>query len=91
MDIHDKMVKELFDTKSVTALAFLIDSGRELEFKYEDKTCFISRDNSAGSVSVWVEKEEQAFDSVEELMDKAEIGSVPLKNIWQECEWGILY
>lgn len=86
MDVHEKMVRELFDRKSVKALAYLIDSGRELEFEYNKKLCFISKDNSAGYVSVWEGKEEQAFASMEELIRQAKINNVPFEKAWQESE-----
>ena len=37
MNIHDKMSKELFDNKSLKALSYLIEHGRELEFEYDKK------------------------------------------------------
>lgn len=40
MDIHDTIVKELFDYKSVSAFIYLIDHGRELDFTYNKKECF---------------------------------------------------
>ena len=42
MDIHDLIVNELFNKKSIAALIFLIDCGRELEFKMNGKEYFIS-------------------------------------------------
>ena len=59
MNMHDKMAKELFDNKSLKALSYLIEHGRELEFEYDKKICFLSKDNSSGFVSIWVEKKEQ--------------------------------
>lgn len=91
MNMHDKMAKELFDNKSLKALSYLIEHGRELEFEYDNKICFISRDNSRGSVSIWVEKEEQYFDSMEELIEKTKINNFSFEEIWRTSELNILY
>ena len=91
MNIHEIMVKELFEEKSIKALIYLIDHGRELEFEYNNKICFISKDNSIRFVSIWIDKDEQSFDSVRELIDKAEIDGILFKNIWNEIDLGILY
>jgi hypothetical protein len=37
MNMHDKMAKELFDNKSLKALSYLIEHGRELELEYDKK------------------------------------------------------
>ena len=91
MNMHDKLVLELFNNKSVKALIYLIKHGRELEFKYADKICFISKDNSLKSVSIWIGKDEQAFDSVEELLKKMKINNDSFETIWNECELNVLY
>lgn len=91
MDIHDKMVEELFKTKSLNALIYLIEHGRELEFKYNDIECFISKDHSSGFVSIWVDKKEQAFDSIEELIANAEIDNALFEDIWRDITLGVLF
>ena len=73
MHIHDLIVNELFNQKSIAALIFLIDCGRELEFKIKGKEYFISCDNSKKYVSLWENKNEQSFDSVLELIKNATI------------------
>ena len=37
MHVHDLIVNELFDKKSLAALIFLIDFGRELELNMNEK------------------------------------------------------
>ena len=46
MVLHDIIVQELFDMKSLAALIFLINAGRELGFSLEDELYFISCDSS---------------------------------------------
>lgn len=91
MDIQDKMVKELFENKSIKALKYLIECGRELEFKYKNKGGFISRDNSNRFVSVWIDKNEQSFESIEELIEKAKIDNIIFKDAWKEIVLDVLY
>ena len=55
------------------------------------KECFISRDNSKSSVSIWVNKEEQAFDNIEDLIRKAKIDGVLFEDVWKIIQLGILY
>ena len=78
MNMHDKMAKELFDNKSLKALSYLIGHGRELEFEYDKKRCFLSKDNSSGFVSIWVEKKEQ-------LIETAEINNVSFVSAKYSC------
>ena len=91
MKIQDKMVKELFENKSIKALKYLVECGRELEFNYNNKDGFISRDNSNSFVSVWIDKNEQSFDSIEELIEKAKIDNILFKDAWKEIVLDVLY
>ena len=43
MSIHDEIVRELLETKSLAALICAIDRGRELEFRCEGDLYFLSR------------------------------------------------
>ena len=49
MDVHDLIVNEMFEHKSLAALIFLIDCGRELEFKVNGEEYFLSCDGLPGS------------------------------------------
>lgn len=90
-NIHDMIVDELFTYKSIAAFVFLIDAVRELEMMYQGTSAFIGRDGSAKHCSVWVNKSEQAFDSVEELFMNATIQEAMLKDVWVEIELEYLY
>ena len=46
---------------------------------------------SSWDVTVWYEVKEQSFDSMEELMLGAVIGSKTLYQIWEEITLGVLY
>lgn len=91
MDIHDLIVYELFDKKSLAALIFLIDCGRELEFKMNGKEYFISCDSSKKYVSLWENKNEQSFDSVLELIENATIENMSFFTAWEQVELEYLY
>ena len=91
MNLHEKMVKELYDNKSLNAFIYLLEHGRELEFEYNNKECFISRDNSKRFVSVWINKKEQAFNTIEDLIKKAKIDGVFFEDVWKVIKLGILY
>ena len=91
MGVHDLIVKELFETKSLAALIFLVDQGRELEFKVNGKECFISRHGAKQYVSLWVDKNEQSFGSVPELVENAKIENMCFFTAWEQAELEYVY
>ena len=91
MDKQNFMVKELFDTKSLNALKFLIICGRELEFKVNGKECFISQHGSKQYVSLWLDQDEQSFDSVSDLIEQASIGDMHKNTAWEQAELAYLF
>ena len=90
-NIHDILVKELFDFHSMAAMIWLVDRGRELEFTYGNKKGFISKDKSAKHVSLWIEENEQAFASTEELIINAIINGETFISIWNEIQLETLF
>lgn len=89
--LHDMISDELCDKKSIAALIWLISQGRELEASYQQRTFFISSHNSTGRVSIWIDKQEQAFSSVEELIESAEISGNKLIDIWNDIHINTLF
>lgn len=71
MCLHDLIADELECTKSLSALIYLIDRGREVQFSFRGKKYFISCDKSQKYVSLWDNQYEQSFDSLEELIEHA--------------------
>lgn len=84
--IQDIITEELFNNKSVAAFLYLINKGRELELKFKEQTLHISRDGSQKSCSVWIGKEEQAFDSVEDLFLNGQVFEKKIYEIWADIE-----
>lgn len=84
-DLYSAVQKELMEGKSLAALAMLIEGGRELEFTFRSGTYFLSRHGSARGVSLWHEKEEQAFPSVWSLLSGARLEGVPFREAWASC------
>lgn len=68
MTSHDAMVRALAEEKSLEALVYLINHGREVEFQTGNICCFISRSPSKGFVSLWIQQEEHPFSSAEALV-----------------------
>lgn len=89
--MEDLIVNELYEKQSLAACIYLVMRGRELEFSYKENECFLSKDGSKKEYSLWIGKQEQAFESLEELLQKALIDNVKLMEIWQDIELGILY
>ena len=86
MNVHDLIVNELFENKSLAALIFLVDNGRELEFNAGENKCFITRDNSKKYVSLYVNNNENSFDSVSELIENAMIADMQFFEAWKQAE-----
>ena len=84
--LHDFIVKEFECTKSLSALIYLIDRGRELEFSIHGAEYFISRHKSQKYVSIWDNQKEQSLNSVEELIENAIVSNSPLLSIWPEIQ-----
>ena len=88
---HDTAADALFKHHSKDALISLIDAGRELELRCGQTSAFISRDGSQKYCSIWIGEDEQAFDSVEELLSGAVIHGEHLADIWSGVELGTLF
>lgn len=91
LELHDLIVDELFEKKSLSALIYLINNGRELEFKLFNKECFITCCNSKKYVSLWIEKNEQSFNSVEELIVNAVVNDEKFIALWKDTELETLF
>lgn len=90
-DLHDIIADELIEHKSLGALIYLIDAGRELDFAVDGISCFISKSNALKYVSLWTESNEQSFDSVEELLECAIVGGDRLLSVWENAKIETLF
>ena len=89
--LHDKIVEELFQKKSLAALIWLVQNGRELEFCYKKEVYFLLRYETQAAVSIWHGKEEQAFENIETLLEQGLIAGKRFIDIWNEIECKILF
>lgn len=85
MELHDRIVEELDRTKSLSALIWLVERGRELEFSVGEKTYFLSRSRAEKYVSLWDSQREQSFDSAEELLENALVSELPFLTAWENA------
>ena len=90
MDLYELIENELFDKKSISALIWLITHGRELEAKYNGHSIFISSSLLENMASIWIDKEEYKFDSIEMLLNLAEIDEYRLIDGWNDIEFEYL-
>lgn len=86
MNIHDIIANEFVETKSIASFIYLIELGREVELLYKDHSLFVSRDGAKNAFSIWVDKDEQSFNSVEELLLDGLILGKKILEIWEEIE-----
>lgn len=91
MDIQSIVEAELLEKHSVAALFYLIESGREVEFNFNGKKYFVSKDGSVKYCSLWKDKREQAFDSMEELFMDTMIDNRKFYVVWDEVKILTLY
>lgn len=85
------MVNALLEEKSLEALVYLIDHGRELEFNTFGNTYFISKDKAAKYVSLWKGQTEQSFDHMYDLIEHGRVEGEPFFAIWKESEIETLF
>lgn len=88
---HDEMVTALLENKSLAALVYLIDAGRELEFNTYGNTYFISRDKAAKYVSLWKGQAEQSFDHMYDLIEHGRVEGEPFFTVWKESKIETLF
>lgn len=84
LDVYEHITEELCEKKSLAALVYLINGGRELEFKYNGNSYFMSRSKAQKYVSLWGEGKEQSFDRVEELVENAIVDGKTLYSVWND-------
>jgi len=86
MNVHDMIICELEQTKSLAALVYAVERGREVEFTANGTGYFLSRHKSQKAFSLWDSRSEQSFDSMEELIGNAEISGRPFLTAWKDAE-----
>ena len=89
--LHEYMQDELLNHKSLGALIYLLEKGREFEFSYKGILCFISRTETQKEVSIWVDKQEYAFDNIDDLAESKIFDDKTLLDIWNEIEVETLF
>ena len=85
MELHDRIAEELDRTKSLAALIWLVQRGREVELTVEGRGWSLSRSKAERFVSLWDSQTEQSFDNVEELLENAAISGTPLLTAWKDA------
>ena len=91
MDLYDLIIQELEIKKSLAALIYLIERGRELEFTANGIEYFLSRDHAAKYVSLWNKHTEQSFDSIEELIENAIVEDRTFMSVWNTIKIETLF
>lgn len=91
MDLHDQIAEELLEKKSLAALIFLVEQGRELEFTFHGKPYFITPHNQKEGVSLFCGKAEEEYPTVPLLLESAKLDGVPFLEAWPEVILGILF
>ncbi|MBQ4044034.1 MAG: hypothetical protein IJD06_08575 [Clostridia bacterium] len=89
--LHDRIAGELLQTKSLAAMIWLIDAGRELEFTVNNRTYFLSRSGSQKYVSLWQAEAEQSFDSMEQLLAHAILDGKSFLDRWDSAQLKTLF
>jgi|GEM_PF-541574 len=89
--LHQYLQDELLNKKSLGALIWLLDCGRELEFSYNGSLGFISCSETKKAISLWLDKKEYAFDSVSSLLEAKCFADKCLLEIWDAIEIETLF
>lgn len=83
---YDEMEMALLEERSLAALVYLIDRGRELEFAFGGHTYFISKDKAEKYVSLWKKEEEQSFDHMYDLIEHGRVAGEPFFKVFRDSE-----
>ena len=89
--LHQYLQDDLMNNKSLGALVYLLEKGREFEFTYKGTLCFISRSETQKEVSVWINKLEYPFDNFDKLAESKIFENKSLLEIWDELEIETLF
>lgn len=90
-NLHDQISAELYKKKSLAALIWLINKGRELELTYLSEKYFLSQSGSRRYVSLWHGEKEQAFENMDDLIEHAVIGKLYFIDAWPNIILEYLY
>ena len=82
--LYERIEHELLQQKSLAALIYLLDKGRELECELKGETYFITKSNSPKYVSLWHNGIEQSFNSIEELLENAVLDEEKFLTLWDK-------
>ena len=91
MELHQRHTDALFATKSLDALVFLIDAGRELEFTFGGQAYFLSGCDTGGYICLYCGAHVQRFDTMQELIRNAVLLDQPFSQAWYQAELQYLF
>jgi len=80
--LHDLIVAELINKRSIAALVFLIDAGRELEFSFGGTDFFISKDTKGHGIELAQGNHAEHFEDMHKLICCSTLVSVPFIDAW---------
>ena len=82
--LYERIENELLKQKSLAALIYLLESGRELECEIGGEIYFITKSNSPQYISLWHNGTEQSFESIEELLENAVLAGETFLRLWDK-------
>ena len=89
-NLYDSICAELWEKHSLSALLFLLNTGRELNFIYEGKQCGIFRHEKR-----WILSGEpvgnQEFDTALELISYSNFNGKEFFEVWDNIELKVLF
>lgn len=89
-DLYEMITDELFNNKSIAALLFLLQGGRELTFKYNNEELSITRDGEKYYLNSSKDCI-QTYDSAWQLLEDGKLGENKFLHVWKEIELITLY
>ncbi len=89
--VHDLVEREFEEKKSLAAMIYLLEKGREIEFEFDGEVYFMSCDRAQKYVSLWKKQTEQSFDCVEDLIENALVGPATFLAAWESSKIKYIY
>ncbi|OGO86089.1 MAG: hypothetical protein A2Y24_04415 [Clostridiales bacterium GWE2_32_10] len=90
-ELYDIIINELYEDKSISALLYLLEGGRELSFRYENEEFSVTRDKERFYLNSQDSKKSQIYVDAWQLIEKGQVHGKKFMDIWKDIELLTLY
>ena len=89
MNFHTVLSDELLEKNSIGAFVWLIDHGREIEFKYKEQEYFVTTEDE--DIVLWHDYKKQSFSCMEEMFEEVRLCDEDIYEVWDDVEFTCIF